>query len=336
MKVDRRTFLWATLATACGCRRSGAGDELEGAVRYLWNQQAPDGGFHSATYGLLASGQSLTPFVLDTLLDVPEGVTPRPAGGVGGAVGFIRSHTRADGALGLMGDAGADYPNYATALAVQALVKAGEHDVGAMVGQLRRQQFAEPGGWGMGGPVRRPPQAGHVDLSMTRSVLEALRAAGVPASDPAIRKALVYLERSQNPDGGFFFSPVNPQTNKAGESGGGFRSYGTATADGLLALRATGASEGDERVVGARRWLEAHHVPEGAPGLDEGPYDGWDAGLRFYYAGVISRAMPHLEVVLPPPQSDGSYRNASNLVKEDDPLIATAFALQALRNRAGF
>ena len=60
-----------------------------------------------------------------------------------------------------------------------------------MVAQLRAQQFSEAngwtpehtayGGWGMGGAIRRPPDAGHVDLSMTRFVLEALRASGVTA-----------------------------------------------------------------------------------------------------------------------------------------------------------
>jgi hypothetical protein len=40
--------------------------------------------------------------------------------------------------------------------------------------------------------------------------------------------------------------------------------------------------------------------------------------------------MPHLGVRLPPPESDGSFSSPSNLVKEEDPLIATTFAVQAL------
>jgi hypothetical protein len=50
---------------------------LARAAAYLWQQQADDGGWHSHTYGLLRSGQSLTPFVLGTLLDVPERPTRR-------------------------------------------------------------------------------------------------------------------------------------------------------------------------------------------------------------------------------------------------------------------
>src|SRR4030095_11872494 len=111
------------------------------------------------------------------------------------------------------------------------------------------------GGWGMGGPIHRPPEAGHVDLSMTRYVLEALQLAGVPASEAGMTRAHVFLTRSQNPDGGFYFSPVNPEINKAGASSGGlFASYGTATADGVLALRAVGVPDEDSRLDTALKW----------------------------------------------------------------------------------
>ena len=43
---------------------------LAKAAGYLWKQQAADGGWHSHTYGLLRSGQALTPFVLGALLEV--------------------------------------------------------------------------------------------------------------------------------------------------------------------------------------------------------------------------------------------------------------------------
>jgi len=345
--VDRRSFLLTALAAAAtACRRDASGLQdqdlrLEAAVEYLWSQQGSDGGFHSQTYGLLSSGQSLTPFVLNALVSVPESVAQRPRRGVEDAIGFIVDQTSHDGILGLDDPSVADYPNYATALAVRALMRTGNVPLARpMVAALRRQQFAEAngwyeadapyGGWGMGGPIRRPPGAGHVDLSMTRCVLEALAAAGAGPEDPAFKRARVYVARSQNPDGGCYFSTVNAETNKAGGARRGFASYGTATADGVLALRALGVSENDEALLKATRWLEAHHEPDRAPGLDEAPYDGWDQGLRFYYAGTIARAMPHLRVTLPAQSPDGSFSNPSNLVKEDDPLIATAFAIEAL------
>ena len=355
MLIDRRTFLLNALAaaatgaafsTACSRRRGNA--SLQRAAQYLWSQQAEDGGFHSATYGLLRSGQSLTPFVLLALLGVPESEASRPRGAVERALAFIKTNTNADGAIGLMDQAAADYPNYATALAVCAIIKARlpgfDKSVEPMVAHLRAQQFNESngwtsqhasyGGWGMGGAIHRPPEAGHVDLSMTRHVLEALQLSGVSPSDSVMSRALVYLLRSQNPDGGFYFSPVNPEINKAGESSGRFASYGTATADGILALRAAGVADEDSRIANAITWLKDHHQPDRAPGFDDESGQPWGAGLRFYYAHSISRVLPNLPIELPTQSEDGSFRNTVNLVKEDDPLIATTFAIYVMARPA--
>jgi hypothetical protein len=247
-----------------------------------------------------------------------------------------------------MNDAAADYPNYATALAIRAFRKAENREasaapLAAMIAQLRAQQFVEQngwssgdpvyGGWGMGGPIHRPPATGHVDLSMTRYVLEALAAAKVGPQDPAMLHALAYLERSQGPDGGFHFSTVNLETNKAGEAEGGFLSYGTTTADGVIALRAAGLPESDPRLARAVAWLKEQHKPDRVPGFkDDSPRQTWATGLRFYYAAAISHAVPTLKVTLPEQDKDGSFRNPNNIVKEDDPLIATPFAIAALLN----
>jgi len=346
VRVDRRVFLLTTAgAAACSWKRERS--SLTRAAQYLWAQQADDGGFHSATYGLLRSGQSLTPFVLGALLRVPDATVP--AGAVDRAIAFIRRHTSADGAVGVTGG-DADYPNYATALAVDALVAAQRGswtaDVAPMVAHLRAQQFSEAngwtpehpayGGWGMGGAIRVPPDAGHVDLSMTRFVLEALRAAGLDGSDPAMARARVFLARSQNHDGGFFFSPVTPALNKAGQSAEGFVSYGTTTADGALALRASGVPDSDDRITRAIAWLDRNHQSDRVPGFDGGerPPASWSAALRFYYAAAIARVRPQQRVRLPEQAVDGSFRNANGRVKEDDPLIATTFAI-LMMTRAG-
>jgi hypothetical protein len=136
--------------------------------------------------------------VLDALLQVPEQVYPLPQAKVDKAIAFIRDHTQSDGGLGLADPDFPDYPNYSTALAVSALCRARrprwEGQVQPMVSYLRGQQFTEQNGWrtadpvygawGMGGGRRTPPDTGHVDLSMTRYVLEALRAAGAWEKPP--------------------------------------------------------------------------------------------------------------------------------------------------------
>jgi hypothetical protein len=359
VRVDRRVFL-LTAAAGAACAWKRERGALARAAQFLWAQQAADGGFHSSTYGLLRSGQSLTPFVLGALLRVPEAIAPAPEGAVDRAIAFIRSHTSVDGAVGVTGGS-ADYPNYATALAVDALTAAERAlpaaargakadslsaDIAPMVAHLRAQQFSEAngwtpahtayGGWGMGGTIRRAPDAGHVDLSMTRFVLEALRACGVDGSDPAMTRARVFLERSQNRDGGFFFSPVTAALNKAGSNAAGFVSYGTTTADGVLALRAAGLPDSDDRLARGIAWLDRHHQPDRVPGFDEDENSpsSWSAGLRFYYGAAIARVRPRQPVRLPAQADDGSFRNPDGRVKEDDPLIATTFAVQMI-TRAG-
>ncbi len=250
----RWILLLVTLVLAqAGCRRSRQ-PALTRAAEYLWSQQSEDGGWHSHTYGLLRSGQSLTGFVLEALLEVPTDVYPLPAAKVDRAAAFIRRNMTPDGAVGMMDPSIPDYPNYSTALAVSALCRARrpgwERHIEPMLRYLRSQQFTEQNGWrredpaygawGMGGVPRTPPNTGHVDLSITRHVLDALRAAGVPVSDPAFGRARVFVERCQNAgaDGGFFFSTTEYEINKAGHDGKRFRSYGTTTADGILALLA--------------------------------------------------------------------------------------------------
>src|SRR5260370_28488818 len=111
----------------------------------------------------------------------------------------------------------------------------------------------------MGGEPRTGANAGPVDLPMTRHALQALAAAGVPASDPAFARARVFVERCQNADGGFFFSTVVLDANKAGQDGSQYRSYGTATAAGILALLAMATPADSDPVRSPRRWLSANH-----------------------------------------------------------------------------
>jgi hypothetical protein len=358
--VTARYVIALLLLAQLGCQRTER-RPLARAAEYLWSQQADDGGWHSHTYGLLRSGQSLTPFVLEALLEIPEDVHPVPQAKVDRALAFIRNNTQPDGALGMADPGIPDYPNYSTALAVSALCRARrpgwETKVRSMVAYLRTQQFTEQNGWhsadpaygawGMGGGRRTPPDTGHVDLSMTRYVLEALRAAGVPATDRIFEQALVFVSRCQNfdpdrpqdTDGGFFFSTTEFDTNKAGHDGKRFRSYGTTTADGIIAMLAAGRPSDDARISAAQRWLVAHHRNIEVPGFTGATYQRWPRGLSFYYSAASTQAFRSLHVetgsgiadgLKRTQRPDGSWANTENLVKEDDPLIATGFAVRAL------
>jgi hypothetical protein len=359
--VGRRLrLLLLCLVVQGACRRDDGVDlhqrAITRAARYLWVQQAADGGWHSETYGLLRSGQSLTPFVLNVLLEVPVVAEPPHPDRVERALAFIERSVDADGALGRADPAVEDYPNYATALALRVAVRTGRRElVDRLLAGLRRQQFGEElgwtpehpayGAWGMGGPPRRPPHPGHVDLSMTRHVLEGLSAAGVTPVDPAMVRASTFLGRLQNADGGFFFSTIVVDANKAGPMGERWKSYGTVTADGALSLLAMGIPPGDPRLRDARDWLVTNHRSDRVPGFQDAE-DRWSTGMVGYYQAASARALAALGVTEAPAghdwrrelvttllaaqRPDGSFLSSSFLMKEDDPLIATTFALSAL------
>src|SRR6266702_4517734 len=97
VRLTRRTALAFLFTSACTTRDPARA--LIRACRYLWSQQAEDGGWHSRTYGLLRSGQSLTPFDLNALLQVSQHAPP---GAVDRAIEFLHRNTNNEGAVGKM------------------------------------------------------------------------------------------------------------------------------------------------------------------------------------------------------------------------------------------
>jgi hypothetical protein len=365
--VSRRRFVFGAASAALllgtgagiGCvggRRSSsaAHTALARGHAWLWSAQAEDGRFPSTTYGLLASGQSLTPFALDSLLAGPADLLAPRSDEIQAAIRAMGRMRNGDGALGLTGPS-LDYPCYATGLWLSCLGAArpeGWRELAApSVAWLRLQQFRAAdgwaghpaqGGWGMGGDRRRrPPHAGHVDLSMTRRVLQGLRAVGVSPDDPACLEARGFVARCQTADGIFVYSPVELALNKGLRAADGSPlGYGSATTDGLLGLDALGLA-GGRRFEQGMCWLREHHRVDRNPGLDGGPMEPFAEAMRGYYRAGASRCFElwggpagwqeQLAAVLVSEQlADGSWRGTNGLQKEDDPIVATAFAVQAL------
>jgi hypothetical protein len=205
------------------------------------------------------------------------------------------------------------------------------------------------GGWGMFA------DAGVTNLSATAQVLVALDA--TKSLTPEVRdNALAYLGRIQHDEtadgdfGGFFFTPqADHPLNKAGwfeDSDGAIRARATvsSTCDGLAALLACGVPADDKRVVAARNWLIRAAIADQATGADGSVIrPDFRLGLEFYEAAVWSRIWEAIDdpriadhrrgivASLVRQQSpDGFWQNAHPSMREDDPLIATAFALAVL------
>ena len=202
---------------------------------------------------------------------------------------------------------------------------------------------------------------GRPDLSNTQFFLEALLAAGVSKDDPSIKKALTFVNRSQNlageyndqpfavkateeDAGGFVYNPLdqnNPKSEKR-TTAGGLRSEGGMTYAGLKSFLYAGLTKDDPRVNAAVRWVQRHYT------LDENPGMG-KVGLFYYYhtfakamtalgeeAFVDAKGVKHawkreLFAKLTSLQAeDGSWANTNKAYLENQPELATAFALLAL------
>jgi hypothetical protein len=344
---------------------------LASAAEYLWSRQAEDGGWHSAEHGIARGGEAWTPFVLHALLQVPADIAPAPAGAVERALAFLRANVDSAGVLGRSDPPVLEYPNYATAYALRIFSKHGAAAdsvlVSRMAAYLAGEQFDQSrgftpdmpayGAWGFGETNLGPGQSGHVDLSHTRRVLGALRAAG--ALDPsAARAATAFLRivqkhpddrRPQPPsgtsgpyDGGFYASSVTLGVNKGGVlPDGTFRTYATATADGLIGLIESGHALESEPVQAALGWLREHPGWDFPTGLPENDPAQWQRVMRLYHSAARAEAYALVGetgweadaagALVPMQAEDGSFSNPDGAPnKEDDPLVGTALAIEAL------
>jgi squalene-hopene/tetraprenyl-beta-curcumene cyclase len=199
---------------------------------------------------------------------------------------------------------------------------------------------------------------GSPDLSNTSYLVEALVAAGNGPEDEALKKALVFISRCQNlesehnttataakvNDGGFYYSvaAAETQAGKGQNPEGGLRSYGSMSYAGMKSMLYAGLTPEDKRVKAALKWLSMHYSVEQNPGLG-------DAGLYYYYQ-LMAKALDAAkmksfkddkgvehdwkaemtEALLKKQKPDGSWVNSDGKWMENDPNLATGFALLTL------
>lgn len=331
------------------------------AVQYLLNQQGEDGGWHSTTHGILKGGAAYTPYILDVLVE--DHTLAINKVDVLAGYNFLTEQLDSNGVLGQKSPYVVEYPVYATSyfLKVWPREQSGLDTTLQLHFEeyLLQQQFNEArgispdhpayGAWGFGEQNLPLGEVGHIDLSHTRRVLEAFRAAGFSPTHPCWAQAAVFLSNLQRADGGFCSSTYTLGANKADDQNHTCVSYATATADGLLALLALPVKDTD-RITAAARWLLANEDWHQVSGITPGRPGDWERVMFFYHLAVRAQAYVQLErlnilvktenddwrkevveILADQQVQDGSFRNpwgAPN--KEDDPLLATALALRAI------
>jgi squalene-hopene/tetraprenyl-beta-curcumene cyclase len=212
---------------------------------------------------------------------------------------------------------------------------------------------------------------GRPDLSNTQMMLDALHDAGVSPEDPAVQRALQFVSRTQNltstngadwaangtNDGGFIYTAANGGESMGSEYSGegrhgehlpegqdrSLRSYGSMTYAGFKSLLYAGLTSDDPRVTAAYDWIRRNWTFAENPGLGQ---QGW-----FYYLHAMSRALnaAQLRTITTPDgtvhdwreelidtlvseqRPDGSWANEEPRWLEDEPVLATTYAILALQ-----
>jgi len=346
---SRPGLVWGQSASAV----PSIGSMIDRAVRFLRPRQDAKGGWSTQRE------PGITALVVTALLR--SGQVPPGDPMVTRAFKYLEGFIGAKGGL-----SEAPHANYSTSIALVAFQQAnvnGRYDRMIKAGQdfLKSMQWDESegkprddafyGGAGYGGGNSRP------DLSNTAFFMEALRDTGLPADDPNLQKALVFVSRCQNlksefndqawagkiNDGGFIYTAAQGGGSMAGkEANGGLRSYASMTYAGLKSMIYAGLSREDPRVKAALTYITRHYSLEENPGLGQ-------QGLYYYYH-TFAKTMSVLETptitdaggashdwraelvaaLAKRQHADGSWVNPADRFMEGDPNLVTAYALLAL------
>jgi squalene-hopene/tetraprenyl-beta-curcumene cyclase len=286
--MARRRFLGAsgivlgTLAIAGGRPRAFAGDPslsydeiLTRAATFLKTRQKVDGSWSSER------GPGITGIVVTALLRAKRATPAEPAitKGLAYLEGFLSPKSG--------GLAEGPNSNYVTSIALMAFQQAnsgGKYDAQIKAGQtyLKTLQWDEGENKGQDDPFYGGAGYGsrsRPDLSNTSFFMEALRDTGLPADDPNLKKALVFVSRCQNlkgefndqawagkvNDGGFIYTPAAGGVSMAvppTDANGGLRSYASMTYAGLKSMIYAGLKPDDPRVKAAIEYIAKNYTLE--------------------------------------------------------------------------
>jgi squalene-hopene/tetraprenyl-beta-curcumene cyclase len=332
----------------------------DAAVAYLKGAQSDDGTWSKA------SNPGITGLVLASLLHSGNVTANDPVATK--ALKFIESlvNEKEGHIAGNTGKIG--QTNYLTAVNIHALKAAGlggkyQSTIDKATQYLRRIQLDESedmspkdasyGGVGYG-PNTRP------DLSNTHFLLDALLDAGVAKSDPAFKKATVFVSRCQNLKGEHNDQPWAGKINDgsfiyvlAQGKGGAAKApdepkpgYGSMTFAGLKSLSDCGVSRDDPRFKKALEWVSKNYTVEMNPGRPTGAAQG---GF-YYYLATMSKCLKSVGIdeivdadgkkhdwredtvktLASRQRKEGSWSNETPQWMESNPHVSTAFALEAL------
>jgi len=287
------------------------------------------------------------------------------------AVNFIKTFVKEDGGIyyEVPGRKGGGLKNYNTAICMTVLNATKKPEFISIIQNARKfiagsQHFGDDeysGGFGYDKETHRP----YTDLLNTYYAVEAMRLTqnvedhrpdGEQKIDVNWAETVKFIEKMQNKDksdsenfGGFVYNPSDPKagisTNKEGKIV--FRSYGSITYAGMLALIYANVTKEDTRVISALDWASKHWTLEENPGMGQ-------EGLFFFY-NILSKALSVANIPAIKKNNDeiidwrseltkkiislqrtdengmGYWVNDVNRYWEGDKILVTAYSLIALQ-----
>lgn len=367
----KRLFGWVAIGLCCQVlpvRAQGLSPELvqqarasvEKGLSWLKSQQKPSGAWSEENmpaltalplWAIAASGSKAFVPEQDKAVACLLG-KQRPDGGI-----YVAQPDKKGSGLG----------NYNTSISAMALEATGRQELVPALLKARTyiassQHFgddAHAGGFG----YDKESQRAYTDLNNTHYSMDAmrrtqrvedLRPAGEKKADINWEAALKYVEQMQNKEGetrgGFAYNTEDPKGGTVTNADGKvmLRAYGSMTYAGVLAMVHAKLEKNDPRVRSAVDYCSRYWT------LDENPGQG-QQGLYFYF-NIMSRALSAAGLDAIPRRSaaeeirwreevvkkimalqkpDGSWVNANNRWWENDPVLATSYALLALEFAGG-
>jgi squalene-hopene/tetraprenyl-beta-curcumene cyclase len=332
------------------------------AARYLQSTQDKRGGWSTD------KTPGVTGIALTGLLKTGQTTPQDPVGQK--ALKYIESLVNPEKKHIAGNDPKVQLQNYVTSINVMALVEAKQDEkykaiIGDAVKFLKNLQWDEGEGiqekddfyGGAGYDSKSRP-----DLSNTQMFIDSLKAAGIGPDDPAMKKALIFVNRCQNlkgehndrpwakviNDGSFIYSAATGGVTKVVDQplpDGGLPGYGSMTYAGVKSMIYCGVAKDEPRVKKAYEWIQRNYTVDKNPGMPE-VRSQW--GLYYYYNTmaksldalgidyvVDSKGIKHdwrkdITLALAKRQhADGSFHNIPNWMESDQNLV-TGYALMAL------
>lgn len=307
--------------------REEDGPFISSAIQYLLNNRQPDGGIFETDQGLMNYKTSMSLMALAAIDSGRE----KP----------------------VYGEVIANARDFITSLQLAEDTKPIAYDP--------QRNLRAYGGIGYGGD-RRP------DLSNTQIAIQALRAANLAEDSDVYLRARKFLSRCQNrnesndfldganhrstEDGGFFYYPGESKAqNLQNEDGSrSYTSYGSMTYAGVKSLIYSGVDREDPRVQAALKWIADNYTVSENPGM--ATKDNRSRGQMgvFYYYEVMARTLSAVgesvivdsagtqhnwakelaQELISRQREDGSWVNPVDRWWEGDPVLVTAYAVEAL------